>query len=249
MAVEFKTSMTKAELLEIAAKNGIKADDSMTKAQIVAALEAYNDAEREAEAAALTDDSAPTGNDDGTEGNNTAPAESTAESATEGAGSDGGGAEADNTAPAESAAESATEGAGSDGGGAGADNTAPAESTAESATEGAGSDGGGAGADNTTPAENAAESAQEEPQGYDLFVYAGPSLPRGRLKENAVFNGTREDVKAYLADVLEEYPQIDKLIVPASKLAAFSVKVKTPGNIAHKYYTDIVSAMRGNKEV
>ena len=197
MAVEFKTSMTKAELLEIAAENGIKADDSMTKAQIVAALEAYNDAEREAEAAALTDDSAPTGNDDGTEGNN----------------------------------------------------TTPAENAAESATDGAGSADGGAGDDNTTPAENAAESAQEEPQGYDLFVYAGPSLPRGRLKENAVFNGTREDVKAYLADVLEEYPQIDKLIVPASKLAAFSVKVKTPGNIAHKYYTDIVSAMRGNKEV
>lgn len=197
MAVEFKTSMTKAELLEIAAENGIEADDSMTKAQIVAALEAYNDAEREAEAAALTDDSAPTGNDDGTEGNNTTPAESAAESATDGAGSSDDGTEGNNTAPAESAAE----------------------------------------------------SAQEEPQGYDLFVYAGPSLPRGRLKENAVFNGTREDVKAYLADVLEEYPQIDKLIVPASKLAAFSVKVKTPGNIAHKYYTDIVSAMRGNKEV
>lgn len=197
MAVEFKTSMTKAELLEIAAENGIEADDSMTKAQIVAALEAYNDAEREAEAAALTDDSAPTGNDDGTEGNNTTPAESAAESATDGAGS------------------------------------------ADDGTEG----------NNTAPAESAAESAQEEPQGYDLFVYAGPSLPRGRLKENAVFNGTREDVKAYLADVLEEYPQIDKLIVPASKLAAFSVKVKTPGNIAHKYYTDIVSAMRGNKEV
>lgn len=197
MAVVFKTSMTKAELLEIAAENGVEADDSMTKAQIVAALEAYNDAEREAEAAALTADSAPTGTNDGTEGNN----------------------------------------------------TTPAENAAESATDGAGSDGGGAGDDNTTPAENAAESAQEEPQGYDLFVYAGPSLPRGRLKENAVFNGTREDVKAYLADVLEEYPQIDKLIVPASKLAAFSVKVKTPGNIAHKYYTDIVSAMRGNKEV
>ena len=197
MAVEFKTSMTKAELLEIAAENGIEADDSMTKAEIVAALQAYNDAEREAEAAAIPDDSAPTGGGDSAEGNNTTPAENAAESATDGAGS------------------------------------------ADDET----------GADNTTPAENAAESAQEEPQGYDLFVYAGPSLPRGRLKENAVFNGTREDVKAYLADVLEEYPQIDKLIVPASKLAAFSVKVKTPGNIAHKYYTDIVSAMRGNKEV
>ena len=223
MAVVFKTNMTKAELLEIAAENGVEADDSMTKAQIVAALEAYNDAEREAEAAALTADSAPTGTNDGTEGNNTTPAENTAESATDGAGSTDDGAEGNNTTPAENAAESATDGAGS------AD--------------------GGAGDDNTTPAENAAESAQEEPQGYDLFVYAGPSLPRGRLKENAVFNGTREDVKAYLADVLEEYPQIDKLIVPASKLAAFSVKVKTPGNIAHKYYTDIVSAMRGNKEV
>ena len=216
MAVVFKTSMTKAELLEIAAENGVEADDSMTKAQIVAALEAYNDAEREAEAAALTADSAPTGTNDGTEGNNTTPAENAAESTTDGA-----------------------EG----------NNTTPAENAAESATDGAGSADGGAGDDNTTPAENAAESAQEEPQGYDLFVYAGPSLPRGRLKENAVFNGTREDVKAYLADVLEEYPQIDKLIVPASKLAAFSVKVKTPGNIAHKYYTDIVSAMRGNKEV
>ena len=223
MAVVFKTSMTKAELLEIAAENGVEADDSMTKAQIVAALEAYNDAEREAEAAALTADSAPTGTNDGTEGNNTTPAENAAESATDGAGSADDGAEGNNTTHAENAAESATDGAGS------AD--------------------GGAGDDNTTPAENAAESAQEEPQGYDLFVYAGPSLPRGRLKENAVFNGTREDVKAYLADVLEEYPQIDKLIVPASKLAAFSVKVKTPGNIAHKYYTDIVSAMRGNKEV
>ena len=220
MAVVFKTSMTKAELLEIAAENGVEADDSMTKAQIVAALEAYNDAERAAEAAAL---SAPPGTNDGTERNNTTPAENAAESATDGAGSADDGAEGNNTTHAENAAESATDGAGS------AD--------------------GGASDDNTTPAENAAESAQEEPQGYDLFGYAGPSLPRGRLKENAVFNGTREDVKAYLADVLEEYPQIDKLIVPASKLAAFSVKVKTPGNIAHKYYTDIVSAMRGNKEV
>ena len=85
MAVVFKTSMTKAELLEIAAENGVEADDSMTKAQIVAALEAYNDAEREAEAAALTADSAPTGTNDGTEGNNTTPAENAAESTTDGA--------------------------------------------------------------------------------------------------------------------------------------------------------------------
>lgn len=79
--------------------------------------------------------------------------------------------------------------------------------------------------------------------------YAGPSLPHGRLKEHAVFNGTFEDVKAYLADVLEDYPQAERLIVPVERLSAFAAKVKTPGNIAHKYYNDIVSTMRGNKEV
>jgi hypothetical protein len=106
-----------------------------------------------------------------------------------------------------------------------------------------------AGGDEATqepPAEDAQEAA---PEGYDLFVYAGPSLPHGRLKEHAVFNGTFEDVKAYLADVLEDYPQAERLIVPVERLSAFAAKVKTPGNIAHKYYNDIVSTMRGNKEV
>ena len=100
--------------------------------------------------------------------------------------------------------------------------------------------------DTEPPAEDAQEAA---PEGYGLFVYAGPSLPHGRLKEHAVFNGTFEDVKAYLADVLEDYPQAERLIVPVERLSAFAAKVKTPGNIAHKYYNDIVSTMRGNKEV
>ena len=58
-----------------------------------------------------------------------------------------------------------------------------------------------------------------------------------------------ETVVAYLADVLEDYPQAERLIVPVERLSAFAAKVKTPGNIAHKYYNDIVSTMRGNKEV
>ena len=87
----------------------------------------------------------------------------------------------------------------------------------------------------------------EGAEGYDTFVYCGPSIPRGRLKENAVFRGTLADVLNYLADVIEDYPQIPRLIVPTNRLAAFSVKVKTPGNIAHKYYTDIVSAMKMKK--
>ena len=74
-------------------------------------------------------------------------------------------------------------------------------------------------------------------------------VPKGRLRENAVFNGRFSDVISYLADVVKDYPLVEKLIVPVKKYAAFSVKVKTPGNLAHKYYSDIVSTMRGNREV
>ena len=40
--VEFKPGMKKEELLAIAAANGITADDSMTKAEIIDALNAHN---------------------------------------------------------------------------------------------------------------------------------------------------------------------------------------------------------------
>lgn len=163
MAVNYKASMTKDELLEIAVTNGISVDDGMTKKQIAADIDAHN------------------------------------------------------------AAEGAQDGA----------------------------DDAEASGGETTPSggEQPAKGAQDSAERYDLFVYAGPTLPRGRLKKNSVFRGTFKDVLAYLADALEEYPQVAKLIVPANRLGAFSVKVKTPGNIAHKYYTDIVSAMRGEKEV
>ena len=207
--IEFKPGMKKDELLEIAALNGIEADDSMTKTQIMDALKAAG----AAQAAEQPENGPQSGGENavqsGTEGQQDAPG--------------GGIGNSEHGDGEEAPAESPQSGA--DGGdGSGEDN-------------------------NTTPPEKPAEGKQEAQQGYNLFVYAGPSLPRGRLKENTVFRGAFEDVKNYLSDALEDYPQIEKLIVPADKLAAFSVKVKTPGNIAHKYYSDIVSAMRGNKEV
>lgn len=210
MAIEYKPGMTKPELLELAVVNGIDVDDSMTKAKIIAAIDAHN-AQEAAES--------------GGEGNNTTPDENGGQSGKE------------------SVTGNADAGGGDDTAGSGE----------EDEQDGAGSDEEPREGNNTTPDENAAQSAtegeQDVPGGYDLFVYAGPTLPRGRLKENAVFRGTFEDVKAYLADVLEVYPQVARLIVPVNRLAAFSVKVKTPGNLAHKYYSDIVSAMRGNREV
>ena len=221
MAVEFKPGMKKDELLEIAVMNGIDVDDDMTKPQIIAALEAFN-----AEQAANAPENEPQSGADGGDGaagdNNTTHNENGVQGGTEG--------------------EQDTDETDGDGG----DDESGGTEDGENGADGGGESGEG---NNTTHTEKPAEDAQEAPQGYNLFVYAGQSLPRGRLKENAVFRGTFEDVKAYLSDVLEDYPQIERLIVPANRLAAFSVKVKTPGNIAHKYYSDIVSAMRGNKEV
>lgn len=98
----------------------------------------------------------------------------------------------------------------------------------------------------TAATETAAEAAQV-PE-YTQFVYCGPTLPNGRLKEKTVLQGTFAEICAYYADVIEQYPQIKTLIVPVNRLGAFAVKVRTRGNIANKYYNDIVSAMRASKE-
>lgn len=215
--VEFKPGMKKEELLAIAAANGITADDSMTKAEIIDALNAHNAQEAAGK-----------------------PTEGATEGAESAAGGDGGG----DTTHGETGAEQPGEG-GEDHGGSGTGDGG-AEQPVEGATEGAGSatDGGG---DNDTS--GGGKPAEQPVEGYDTFVYCGPSIPRGRLKENAVFRGTLADVLNYLADVVEDYPQIPRLIVPTNRLAVFAVKVKTPGNIAHKYYSDIASAIRKGKEV
>ena len=216
--VEFKASMKKEELLEIAAANGIAAADGMTKTQIIDALNAHN-----------AQEAAGTPTEGATEG---------AESAADG---EGGGDTTNGEKPAERPGEGEEDTGGSgtgDGGG---------EQPQEEAAEGAGSAGNGGGGNDTPGGGTPAEQPTEGAEGYDTFVYCGPYIPRGRLKENAVFRGTLADVLNYLADVIEDYPQIPRLIVPTNRLAAFSVKVKTPGNIAHKYYTDIVSAMKTKK--
>ena len=230
MAVEFKSSMSKNELLEIAAEHGIEADDSMKKNDILKLLEQA----RAAEGAQEPQDGAetpPEGNDPAAGDEATQEPQDGAETPPEG-NDPAAGDEA--TQEPQDGAETPPEG---NDPAAGNEATQEPQDGEESTT----------GDSNTEPpAEDAQEAA---PEGYGLFVYAGPSLPHGRLKEHAVFNGTFEDVKAYLADVLEDYPQAERLIVPVERLSAFAAKVKTPGNIAHKYYNDIVSTMRGNKEV
>lgn len=92
------------------------------------------------------------------------------------------------------------------------------------------------------------KNAETENKGYQHFVYIGPSLPGGKLKSNIVLCGGIEGIKKYYKDVIEEYPEVARLIVPVQKLGELKEKVQTPGNIINKYYNDVVSAMSKNKE-
>ena len=83
--------------------------------------------------------------------------------------------------------------------------------------------------------------------GYQQFVYIGPSLPNGSLKENTVLEGSLPEVLEFLSEQAENYPQIRQLIVPVNRLAEYAAKVKRGGNIISRYYKDIVSAMQGNR--
>lgn len=86
-------------------------------------------------------------------------------------------------------------------------------------------------------------------EGYDRYIYIGPSLPSGEIKKNAVFIGIYTDILNFLSVVISKYPQIKNLIIPAEKLNEYAQKTKNSGNILNKYYNDINSAASGKKEV
>ena len=117
-----------------------------------------------------------------------------------------------------------------------------AQEAAQDAPEAAG------GTDTATAAEgaqNAPQAAQDAPQEAEpeKLVYVGPQLPRGRLKTNKIFEGTRDQILASpeMAEVLKRYPLVKNMLVPVSKLAEAKQKIAAGGNALHKFYADIAS--------
>ena len=107
----------------------------------------------------------------------------------------------------------------------------------------------------TSEAENAVNGAQEKPQTVnketdtEKLVYIGPTLPKATLKSNRIFEGTREEIKKELKEVLEKFPLVEKMLVPVANLAEKKDKVRSAGNILNKYYSDLVLAVAaGEKE-
>lgn len=104
------------------------------------------------------------------------------------------------------------------------------------------------GTDTTTAeegAQNTPQAAKNAPQAEEAekLVYVGPQLPRGRLKTNKIFEGTREQIIASpeMEEVLKRYPLVKNMLVPVSKLAEAKQKIAAGGNALHKFYADIAS--------
>lgn len=118
-------------------------------------------------------------------------------------------------------------------------NTEKAQQTAETAE-----------VKNTTPAAEKPQEVPQEAAEQVTLVYVGPSLPKGRLKQNSIFVGTKQEIKKELETVLTRYPLIEKMLVPVSKLAEAKNKAKSSGSVLHKYYADITSLISDelNKE-
>ena len=104
--------------------------------------------------------------------------------------------------------------------------------------------------ENTTAKEKAAEKADTQSEIVKL-IYIGPNLPNAMLPCNKIFEGTADEIDKELANILEKFPLVKKMLVPISELAEKKDKVRTAGNIYNKYYSDLKAAALAylNKEV
>lgn len=99
-----------------------------------------------------------------------------------------------------------------------------------------------------------AQDTQPEPSGAGgpcddvTMVYIGPSLPYGKLRTSMVLKGTEQEIRDFLADIREKYPEADHLIVPPEQLTQALEKVTRKGTILHKYYEDMLAKSRASRK-
>lgn len=82
----------------------------------------------------------------------------------------------------------------------------------------------------------------------ETFIYIGPTVRAGELKENAMLTGTREEIREYLKEILEAIPQVERLLVPLRNLAEGKNRVGQKGTLLNKFYNEVVSLDYAKKE-
>lgn len=78
-------------------------------------------------------------------------------------------------------------------------------------------------------------------------MYLGPSI-RGVIQKATLYEGTRQDVEAFLAPAIEKYPYIKVFLISGDTLPQDRIKVNTPGNYLHEKYRKFIAELN-KKEV
>ena len=114
------------------------------------------------------------------------------------------------------------------------DTNAPAESVVE----------------NTQPAPAGETPAANKPlyEGVTRFVYIGAALPQGKLQSYKVLIGTYAEITEYYKETIAEYPGVEKLIVPAERLAESREKAQKSGNLLYKYCQEVAETIKAKGE-
>lgn len=87
----------------------------------------------------------------------------------------------------------------------------------------------------------AAVVTAEEPH---AFVYLGPNLPKGLLKNGAIFNGTRSAVLKHLEGATAAYPEVAQLLVTSDMLAESMRRIQDGGNLLASNYAKLASKIK-----
>lgn len=79
-------------------------------------------------------------------------------------------------------------------------------------------------------------------------VYIGPSIPKSTLRNGMILMGTETEIESFIGNKSERYPEIKYLLIEPEKLSDAQKKVKTKGNILHKYYQDMAAKAAGSRK-
>ncbi len=98
--------------------------------------------------------------------------------------------------------------------------------------------------DTKNDVETSVNSAETKEQDGGKYVYIGPSLPNEKLMSNTIISGEKKEIVEYYKEVIERFPNVERLIVPVERLADCRTKIKSNGNMMNKYYNDLIEQIR-----
>lgn len=90
------------------------------------------------------------------------------------------------------------------------------------------------------------EEAEKPKEDIENIIYIGPSLKKYGITSNTSFKGTRTDTYKFFAQVIEDIPEVKKMLVSTTELADKRKLLKAKNNA---FYNDYKKIDRKSKEV